>query len=117
MKKTKEYKRSYKNLVMVFLTLIFSALANLVNCYAFYFAFSGNKPLFYLMYTIGTVITVFVSALVVFLLMSGFNKYTSREIISSGRKKTIFGLSTFVFTMLSSFAQCCIYCCMMYCCK
>lgn len=112
MKKEKRvYKRSFKNLVAIFVALVFLLLGVLLNCFTAYAVMKGAKVDFYLFYSLQVITNVITAGMLTFLAMSGFNKYAAQDIINTKRKKVIFGLTTFVLTMLFAMANCC---CMWY---
>lgn len=113
-KEKRTYKRSYKNLVNVFFTITMFLLNMLVGCYATWAWYCKSIPLSYALFTVQTIISVICAGGLTFLAMSGFNKYSSKEIIDTKRKKTIFALTTFIITMLFSIVNCCAMCCMAY---
>ena len=110
-KEKRTYKRSYKNLVNIFIILVMGLLNMIIGCYSAWAWFSSTKPVFFAIYGVQIVISALCAAALTFLIMSGFNKYSSKEIIDKAPKKAIFALSSFVFTLLFSTAG---WCCMWY---
>lgn len=110
-KEKKEYKRSYKNLVIIFVMLVFAVLSMLLSCFTMYYAYEANTGAMYAFYGLQIISNVIISVMLTFLLLSRFNKYSAKEIIDNAPKKIIFALAAFVFTILFSWAGCC---CMWY---
>ena len=109
MRKPKEYKRSYKVLVNIFVVLAFITLSFLLLNLAAKYRLNGDTVRYYVLFCSTAISSVVISQALTILTMTGFHKLSTQDIINTPRKKSIFSGTVLLLTIMMIVINFCLF--------